>query len=189
MERIRYAWLSIQLDSPKLGCIPIRPFLIFGSSLGTFITLSYLVTEPLTIRNVILCALGASFNVCLVYGALKYNDKALKYGQMFVIFLMIISTALLCFMPVSVTASDDQIKKLTGIFDERTLLEINGNVPEQDSKKAAGRKFLAGFVAGEMVVLFLIVYILSSYMEYVMIKRLRKFIAARKGRYENVMLA
>ncbi|CAO4381267.1 unnamed protein product [Caenorhabditis nigoni] len=87
-------------------------------------------------------------------------------------------------------ASNDGTKKLlTDIFGDSTLSEITGNIPEQDSKTAAGRKFLAGFIAGEMVVLFLIVYILSSYMEYVMIKRLRKFIAARKGRYENVMLA
>ncbi|UMM37534.1 hypothetical protein L5515_009274 [Caenorhabditis briggsae] len=119
---------------------------------------------------------------------------------------MIISSLSICFMPVSVTsfisdyhkyykntnaeASNEGTNKLlTNIFGESTLSEITGNISQQDSKEAAARKFLAGFIAGETVVLFCIFHILSSYMEYVMIKRLRKFIAARKGLHENETLA
>ncbi|PIC29462.1 hypothetical protein B9Z55_021026 [Caenorhabditis nigoni] len=79
----------IQLKSPKLGCIPVRPFLIFISFLELLWTLSYLTTEPPSTINFILGAASFMFNVSLVYGTLKYNDKALSYSQICVIFAII----------------------------------------------------------------------------------------------------
>ncbi|CAO4381264.1 unnamed protein product [Caenorhabditis nigoni] len=191
---------TIQLKSPKLGCIPVRPFLIFGSFFGILLSFSIFVTEPPTTFNVIICALDVAFNICLVYGALKYNDKALKYCQIYVISSMIVLFVMLCLGPVLFSsfiasdyhkyseASNDDIKALTDIFDDSTLSKFPRKIPEQDSKEVAGRKFLTGFIAGEMLVFFLVAFMLSMFMEYVMIKRLRKFIAARKGMYEHVML-
>ncbi|ULT91773.1 hypothetical protein L3Y34_009442 [Caenorhabditis briggsae] len=205
---------TIQLKSPKLGCIPIRPFLIFISVLGLFGALSYIVTEPPTIRTVVITALGVAFNVCLFYGALKYNDDTLGYSQKFMVFSMILSCVMLCIMPVFVTSFiasdyykhtkvgisgvpleisadvDDLTKKqLMDIFDERTLLEIGRQIPVEDKKKTAAEKFLGGFVAGEVVVFMLIFSALLNYMVYVMVKRLRKFIAARKEIDGNQFLA
>ncbi|PIC29464.1 hypothetical protein B9Z55_021028 [Caenorhabditis nigoni] len=190
----------IQSKSPKLGFIPARPFLVFISFLELLWTLSYLTTEPPSAFDVIICTLGAAFNVCLIYGTLKINDKALGYSQIYVISLMIVSFVMLCFGPVlfsSFIASDyhkyhklsessnDEIKKQqTDIYGE-----IIRAIPEQNSKEAAGRKFLTGIIAGEMVVFFHIVCILYFYVEYVMIKRLRKFIAARKETYGKEFLA
>ncbi|PIC29472.1 hypothetical protein B9Z55_021034 [Caenorhabditis nigoni] len=206
---------AIQLKSPKLGCIPIRPFLIFISVLGLFGSLSYLVTEPPTIRTVIMTALGVAFNVCLFYGALKYDDNSLGYSQKFMVFSIILSCVMICIMPVFVTSFiasdyykhtkvgisgipkleisadvDDLTKKqLMDMFDERSSLEIGRQIPVEDKKKAAEEKFLGGFVAGEVVVFMLIFSALLNYMVYVMVKRLRKFIAARKEVDGNQFLA
>ncbi|UMM37533.1 hypothetical protein L5515_009273 [Caenorhabditis briggsae] len=205
---------TIRLKSPKLGCIPIRPFLIFISSLGLFGTLSLLVTEPPSTMNVILGASSFVFNSYLFYGALHYNYASLGYAQNFVVFSMILSFAMLCFLPVLVTSciASDYHKYLKAeiststlkisedgeettkkpqidIFDERSFSEIARKIPEEDDKNAAVVKFLTGFVAGEMIVFMVVFSFLYSYMLYVMIKRLRKFIAARKEIYEMEMLA
>ncbi|PIC29465.1 hypothetical protein B9Z55_021029 [Caenorhabditis nigoni] len=205
---------AIQLKSPKLGCIPIRPFLIFISSLGLFGTLSVLVTVPPSTINVILGASSFVFNGYLFFGAIRYNYASLSYARNFVIFSMILSLVMLCFLPVLATSfiasdyykykkaeiptsqleiSEDEEettkKQQIAILDEGSFLEIARKIPEQKSEEAALDKFGIGFVAGEMIVFMVVFSFLYSYMVYVMIKRLRKFIAARKEIYGNEMLA
>ncbi|CAO4381263.1 unnamed protein product [Caenorhabditis nigoni] len=205
---------AIQLKSPKLGCIPIRPFLIFISSLGLFGTLSVLVTVPPSTINVILGASSFVFNGYLFYGALHYNYASLGYARNFVVFSMILSIGMLCFLPVLATSfiasdyykykkaeiptspleiSEDgeetTKKQEVDIFNEDSFFGKARKIPEQKSEEAALDKFGIGFVAGEMIVIMVVFSFLYSYMVYVMIKRIRKFIAARKEIYETEMLA
>ncbi|CAO4381262.1 unnamed protein product [Caenorhabditis nigoni] len=196
---------AIQLKSPKLGRIPIRPFLMFCSFLELLWTLSVFISEPQTTFNVIITALGASFNFGLIYGALKYNEKALVYNQILAFFTMRLSVAMLCFLPVfytSVISSDYQkyLKaellgnplKIGAEVDEsinNRFSKLARKNPEQKIEQAAAVKFLTGFIVGEMVVFEFVFYFLYSLVVYVMIKRLRKFIAARKETYGKEFMA
>ncbi|CAO4381266.1 unnamed protein product [Caenorhabditis nigoni] len=198
---------SIELKSPKLGYIPIRPFLIIGSFLGTLYAYSFLrIPYPLTSISYTLSALTFAFNVCLFYGALKKNNIALGCCQKVLVFSMFLSFVTFCFMPVlasSLIASgyDEKMKISDKTNKEITelLLDLLGDRAmskfDDFSRKhggnhpTAGQRFLQGILVGEMFVVAVIVYTLSFYVEYVMIKRLRRFIAARKGMYEHQMLA
>ncbi|UMM37539.1 hypothetical protein L5515_009278 [Caenorhabditis briggsae] len=198
---------TIRLKSPKLGCIPIRRYLIFISFLGILGGPSLLITndKQLTTTNIIGCAIGVAFNVCLFYGALKYNDRALGYFQKFLIFSMILSFLTFCFAPVFVTSllssdyykylkidgsgnllqisSDEERsfrKRQVDSFDENSFSQIVRKVTEQNNERVAAERFMTGLVTGEVVVFSIILYTLYIYMVYVMIKRLRKFIVARK---------
>ncbi|CAO4381271.1 unnamed protein product [Caenorhabditis nigoni] len=205
---------TIRLKSPKMGCIPIRRYLIFISFLGILGGPSLLIAndKQLTATNVIGCVLGLAFNVCLFYGALKYNDRALGYSQMFVIFSMVLSFLIFCFAPVFVSSflssdyykymkvagnplqisSDEEktvYKRQVDNFDEDHYTAIAGKMLEQQMEKAAEKRFMTGFTMGEVVVLCIILSTAYTYMVYVMIKRLRKFIAARKEVAGNQTLA
>ncbi|CAO4381273.1 unnamed protein product [Caenorhabditis nigoni] len=222
---------AVRLKSPKLGCVPIRPFLIFISFLGILGAPSLLITKPSTTSTIISCAIGITFNGCLFYGALKYNDKALGYCQKFLILSMMLWFLIFCFTPVFVTsliASDyykykkaeisgsplkihadgEETTKTTekprlDCSPTRCLSESRRKTPEQENKEArekfmileqqnktkAAEKFVSGFVAGQIIVLIIVFSALYTYMVYVMIKRLRKFITARKEIDENEFLA
>ncbi|UMM37538.1 hypothetical protein L5515_009277 [Caenorhabditis briggsae] len=95
---------AIRLKPPKLGCILIRPFLIFVSFIGLLGASSLLITNPLSIRNVILSAWSIVFNGYLCYGALKYPDRTLKGCQGGAIYLMINAFVLLGCVPVFFTS-------------------------------------------------------------------------------------
>ncbi|PIC29476.1 hypothetical protein B9Z55_021038 [Caenorhabditis nigoni] len=206
---------TIRLKSPKLGCVPIRPFLIFISFLGILGAPSLLITKQCTTTTIISCAMGIAFNGCLFYGALKYNDKALWYCEKLLILSMMLWFLIFCFTPVFVTsliASDyykykkaeisgsplkihadeeETTVKQTRIdfFDMKSFSEIARKIPERQNKTKAEDKFASGFVAGQIVVFMIVFSALYIYMVYVMIKRLRKFIAGRREIDENEFLA
>ncbi|PIC29467.1 hypothetical protein B9Z55_021031 [Caenorhabditis nigoni] len=198
---------AIQLKSSKLGCIPIRPFLIVGSILGILYAFSFLTTPyPQIAITYILIALIFAFNACLFYGALKNNDIVLGCCQKLLVFSMFLSFVTFCFVPVLASsylasnydkelefsdATNDNIKILhMDMFGLRTMDKFADFVKKHGGHNpTAGQKFLQGVVLGEMFVVALIVYTSTFYVEYVMIKRLRKFIAARKGMCEHQILA
>ncbi|PIC29460.1 hypothetical protein B9Z55_021025 [Caenorhabditis nigoni] len=74
-------------------------------------------------------------------------------------------------------------------FDEKNFSAKARKILNGDNRYAAGVKFLAGFFAGEMIVFICAFYFLYSLVVYVMIKRLRKFIAARKEMHGKEFMA
>ncbi|PIC29473.1 hypothetical protein B9Z55_021035 [Caenorhabditis nigoni] len=188
---------AIQLKPPKLGCIPIRPFLMFISFLGLLGASSWLITNPLSIRSIIICSWGIVFNGFLFYGALKYHDRTLKASQGGAIYLMINAFIFLCCVPVYYTSyiSSDYYKyKKIEVLG--SALEIIGHLNFSDKRnfseiaeKEAGVKFFSGLIMGEVIVFSIIIFALYSYMIFVMLKRVRKFIATRKEIDGNETLA
>ncbi|CAO4381270.1 unnamed protein product [Caenorhabditis nigoni] len=177
---------AIRLKPPKLGCIPIRPFLIFISFLGLLGASSWLITNPLSIRSMIICSWGIVFNGFLFYGALKYHDRTLKCCQGGAIYLMINAFIFLCCVPVYYTSyiSSDYYKyKKIEVLERPLEMIANGEetIQKQEmDKKEAGAKFFSGLIIGEVIVFSIIIFALYSYMVYIMIKRFRMFIATRK---------
>ncbi|PIC29468.1 hypothetical protein B9Z55_021032 [Caenorhabditis nigoni] len=197
---------SIELKSPKLGYIPIRQFLIIGSILGILYAVSFISAEYTpTIVSYTFAALTFLFNACLFYGALKNNGIALGCCQKVLRFSMVLLRVAFFFMPALAASfvSSDYDKELkfsdaTNYKIKELLVDILGLRPMQafvdfvrkhgGSDATARQKFEQGVVFGGMWVVALIVYTSLFYVEYVIIKRLRKFITARKGMYEHQIL-
>ncbi|UMM37540.1 hypothetical protein L5515_009279 [Caenorhabditis briggsae] len=89
--------------SLKLGCIPIRGFLLVVSFLGMLSAPSLLLVKPLSTTSHIASVITLAFNGCLFGGALKYNNKALKCCQNVLVCLIVFYFILLCLTPMTLS--------------------------------------------------------------------------------------
>ncbi|CAP39172.1 Protein CBG22620 [Caenorhabditis briggsae] len=175
--------------SLKLGCIPVRGFLLVVSFLGMLSAPSLLLVKPLSTTSHIASVITLAFNGCLFGGALKYNNKALKCCQNVLVCLIVFYFILLCLTPMTFSRfmayGYDQFLRYEPVEDLANRLKRTVGDDEfshEKARKEAEAKFILGLLVGVSIVVVIIIHGLYNYMLVVMVQRLRKFIATRSDK-------